>query len=122
MNDSVDEVLQEFTKYEEELMPHLKEEEDILVPLMRAYFEPQEVQPAILEIIQRSPKLEMGSLIASAGVEVFRNQIMVAEGIPFYVWHIDFYWKYRAFLRQFMCNVQALTSGAEPRKCLRTLL
>jgi hypothetical protein len=104
VNDSVD------------LELHLVEEEEIGLPLMRAYFSQKDLKPAINQIIKTSPKYEAGSMAATGGVETFRNTFMRNENIPFFVWYIDFYWKYRAFVKQFVTNIQALTEGVEPPK------
>ena len=122
VGDSVDAVLKELVDYQEDLLPHLAEEEEIGLPLMMAYFSPAELKPAIEQIIKHSPKLEIGSLAQANGVEYFRNKMMVNEGIPFFVWHIDFYWKYRAFLKAFTYNIDALVEGKERKGWFRWLL
>jgi hypothetical protein len=116
VNDSVDELSEKFNLYEKDLELHLVEEEEIGLPLMRAYFSQKDLKPAINQIIKTSPKYEAGSMAATGGVETFRNTFMRNENIPFFVWYIDFYWKYRAFVKQFVTNIQALTEGVEPPK------
>ncbi|GKY98741.1 hypothetical protein MPSEU_000830400 [Mayamaea pseudoterrestris] len=123
VSDNVEKLLKEFIAYEEDLLPHLAEEEEIGLPLMRAYFTPEDLKPAIARIVKQSTKLELGSLVGAAGEDYIRNTFMPNEGIPFFVWHIDFYWKYRLFRKQFSNNVQALVEGQEQKKSfLRTLL
>ena len=116
MGDSIDALMKEFVDYDDELLPHLAEEEEIGLPLMMAFFKPEDLKPAIEQIIKRSPKLEMGSVVQGNGIETFRNVLMANEGIPSFVWYIDFYWKYRAFLKAFTYNVQALVDGEERKK------
>jgi iron-sulfur cluster repair protein YtfE (RIC family) len=61
-----DEMMEEFTKYETEMKPHLQEEEDVALPLTRAYFTPKELAPKIQEIIGHGPKVGFVLKILSA--------------------------------------------------------
>ncbi|GKZ00161.1 hypothetical protein MPSEU_000969300 [Mayamaea pseudoterrestris] len=116
VNDSVDKLLKDVTEYEANLLPHLAEEEEIGLPLMRAYFTPADVKPAYDEIVKHLSTLELGSFIVANGEDFIRSVFMKNESIPFFVWYIDFYWKARAFNKQFTYNVQALTNGEEQKK------
>ena len=134
-------MVKELVDYEVMMKGHLKEEEDISLLLTRAYFTQSELAPKIQEIIGHGPKvcaehegrsivslflcvishtffqilqIEMGSFIDSCGVEKFRNGFMVQEGIPFFVWYIDFNSRHKFFLKQFKNPAEALKSGKEP--------
>ena len=52
-----DELAKLLQEYETMMLPHLKHEEDLGLPLMRAYFTPKEVAPKIQEIISHGPKV-----------------------------------------------------------------
>ena len=45
------------------MLPHLKHEEDVLLPLLRAYFTHKDVAPIVKEIVANGPNVEMGSFI-----------------------------------------------------------
>lgn len=36
------------------------------------------------------------------------------EGIPFFVWYIDFQFKHKAFVKVFVKNAEAVKAGVEP--------
>lgn len=111
---TVDHLLKVFKDYQEYMLPHLKEEEDIGLPLTRAFFTPAEFGPIIQKIIKNSPKIEMGSFIHCCGVEYFRKTFMPQEGIPFFVWYVEFASSYAIFLKTNVENIEALKSGKEP--------
>ena len=59
-------------------------------------------------------QIEMGSFIVVMGIEKFRNEFMVAAGIPGFVWYIDFSGRVKYFQREFVDRMEALKTGAEP--------
>jgi len=99
--------------YEIMMLPHLKEEEETVLPLLHAYFTPQEFAPVIQEMLKDSPKNELGSFIHAMGVEKFRNEFMKNEGIPGFVWFVDFKAKYQYFLNTFHRNIENLKAGKQ---------
>jgi hypothetical protein len=111
VGESVDELLEKFTAYQNDMLPHFAEEESIGLPLVLAYFTAADLKPTISQLIKHSPKTENGSIVESCTPEVFRSTFMVNEGIPFFVWYIVFYWNHKAFLNQFTNKVQALKDG-----------
>ena len=111
---TVDSILTTWIDYEDYMLPHLIMEEEQGLPLMRAYFTPKEIAPIIAEIIKNSPKHELGALVHWSTPEFFRNEYMPQEGIPSFVWYVDFQWKYSAYLEVFVKNVEAVKSGIEP--------
>jgi hypothetical protein len=54
---TVAELTKEMQDYETMMLPHLLQEEEESLPLMRAYFAPQEIAPKIQEIIGHGPKV-----------------------------------------------------------------
>jgi hemerythrin-like domain-containing protein len=107
-------LLQEWIIYQEMMLPHLKEEEDIGLPLMRAYYTQKDITPLIHKLVANSPKIESGSFVYYMGPDRLRNEFMKQEGIPRFVWYIDFKVKYNYFLKEFVENANALKSGIEP--------
>lgn len=114
--DKIDAILKDFFIYESDMLPHLKQEEDQCLPLLRAYFTPEEVAPKIQEIIGNGPKIEMGSFITCMGIDKFRSEFMPQEGIPGFVYFIDFYFRVQAFNTGFSIPAEALKSGEEPKQ------
>lgn len=55
--DSVEEIAVKLKAYQEMMLPHLKDEEDRCLPLMRAYFTQKEIEPLIQKIVASGPKV-----------------------------------------------------------------
>lgn len=100
--------------YEEMLLPHLTEEEVGPLPLMRAYFRPDEIAPVVKKIVGKGPPSEMGSFIHYAGEEAFFD-FMKQEGIPGFVWYLEFKGKRDNFQRSFVENLKAVVAGTPPQ-------
>ena len=56
--DKIDAILKDFFIYESDMLPHLKQEEDQCLPLLRAYFTPEEVAPKIKKLLEMVPRLK----------------------------------------------------------------
>mmetsp|Transcript_3973 Transcript_3973/g.10008 ORF Transcript_3973/g.10008 Transcript_3973/m.10008 type:complete len:256 (+) Transcript_3973:32-799(+) len=102
------------TEYRDILLPHLKEEEEQGLPLMRAFFTPAEVAPKVQEIIKKQSPLDMGAFIHTMGRDAFRKGFMAQEGIPFFVWHIQFKGQLREYQAKIVTATEALVSGTKP--------
>lgn len=114
VGDSVKDFLKLWTEYRALMLPHLKEEEDIGLPLSRAFFTRDDYQKIMPEIIKQTTKFEMGSFIYVNGEEFFRSKFMKNQGIPFFVWYIDFKYSMQQFQRQFEVPIQAVKAGVPP--------
>lgn len=101
--------------YEAMMLPHLREEELTQLPLMRAYFSPEEISPIVQKIIARGPPAEMGSFICTMGEEAFFD-FMKQEGIPGFVWYLDFKAKRNSFRSLFIDNLTAVSEGIPPQR------
>jgi len=104
-------VLQAMIAYEETLRPHLEEEESICLPLLRAYFEPEELEPLMKKVMSKSPDIELGSFIYYMGKEDFRQKFMKTNKIPFFVWYLVFQSRYNYYAKHFKENVDSLKNG-----------
>lgn len=111
--DSVDALLSSYVELEEHMLPHLKEEEDVCLPLSRAYFTPEELGPKVKEAIDRETKVSMGAFIHTMGEERFRKEFMKQEGIPFFVWYIVFMWQVRAYKHEVITPIEKLKAGSK---------
>jgi hypothetical protein len=111
---TIDILLTTWIDYEDNMLPHLIMEEEQGLPLMRAYFTLEEIKPIVQEIVKHSPKHELGALVYWCGPDYFRNEFMPQEGIPSFVWYVDFQFKYSAYQQVFVKNVEAVKAGIEP--------
>lgn len=107
-----------FMRYEQSMLPHLEEEEKIMVPIMRAFFTQQEIGKQVAAIMQKLKPIETGAFVHSNGSKKDNNIFMAQEGIPFFVWYIDFKGKRNVYRAQFETSVQALLTGVAPVKPL----
>jgi hypothetical protein len=93
---------------------HLTEEEDICVPLMRAYFEPEYIGPKIADIMKKMDKTEMGSFVHHQGSQAECQKFMAQEGIPFFVWYLEFKACRTMYRKKMETLVQRVLTGAQP--------
>ena len=98
--------------------PHLVEEQNILVPLMRAYFPFVEVNKRVGEIMKKMDPVLMGAFVHSfAGKKEFMA-FMAQEKIPFFVWYIAFKSQRALYREKMETHVEALLTGVTPGKPL----
>jgi len=107
-------MLEAVHEYEKTLLPHLAEEELGPLPLMRAYFKPEEVGPTVQKTVGVGPSCQMGSFIHYAGDEAFFD-FMKQEGMPGYAWYFGLRGKRDHFRRLFVQNLAAVTTGTPPQ-------
>ncbi len=55
--DSVEKIALNLKSYQDDLLPHFKDEEDRCLPLVRAYFTAEELAPTVMKIIGAGPKV-----------------------------------------------------------------
>lgn len=75
-------------RYESIMLPHLHEEEQIGLPLARAYFTPQEIDKVVAQILKQSDPISLGSFVHVMGHKKDAKGFMRENGIPGFVWHI----------------------------------
>ena len=68
-------------RYEQSMLPHLEEEEKIMVPIMRAFFTQQEIGKQVAAIMQKLKPIETGAFVHSNGSKKDNNIFMAQEGI-----------------------------------------
>eukprot|EP00980_Cylindrotheca_fusiformis_P008590 scaffold1823_cov108-Cylindrotheca_fusiformis.AAC.11 len=98
------------------MIPHLKQEEDEILPLVQAYFSQEEFAVVVQKILSDSPKVEMGSFINCMGEDDFRNKFMKQEGIPCIAWPAHFKGCHAAFQKEFVTPVEGLKKGVKPEE------
>jgi len=74
--------------YESVMLPHLHEEEQVGLPLVRAYFTPAEIDKVVATILKRSDPVSLGAFVHVMGHKKEVKLFMKENGIPGFVWHI----------------------------------
>lgn len=74
--------------YEGLMLPHLYEEEQIGLPLARAYFTPAEIDKVTSQFLKNADPRSLGSFVHTLGHKKDAMQFMRENGIPFFVWHL----------------------------------
>lgn len=122
-------LMDSFESYGKSLIPHLLEEEQVGLLLMRAYFTQEEIRPVIAKILSRTQKLEpftLGMMIHNLGEEYVRNTMMRGEGIPFFVWYLFFKRQMKKFQKLVLVYYVALETNVAPtmkqQKKIQTIL
>lgn len=76
--------------YRTALYPHLVEEEHIMVPLIRAYFTPEEVNQRTTEMLRTMPKVALGSILHHlAGGKEGVMTFMARTGYRWHEWYTE---------------------------------
>ena len=83
-------LLDKFLKYKALMEPHLAEEEQTVVPILRAFFDQKEVAAKVQPMMQEMDSLLMGAFVHHQGSKTDFIKFMRQEGIPFFVWHVSF--------------------------------
>lgn len=112
--DSIDGVMSALLAYEEVLLPHLLEEEQVALPLCRAYFTPDEVKAQVRKMSFHGPPVEMGSFIYYMREDHFRTQFMKHEGIPTFLWWLVMKPNYKYFMKHMKEPLDAIRTGRQP--------
>eukprot|EP00540_Astrosyne_radiata_P001419 CAMPEP_0116860980 /NCGR_PEP_ID=MMETSP0418-20121206/22754_1 /TAXON_ID=1158023 /ORGANISM="Astrosyne radiata, Strain 13vi08-1A" /LENGTH=311 /DNA_ID=CAMNT_0004495523 /DNA_START=51 /DNA_END=986 /DNA_ORIENTATION=+ len=104
------ELVKALKEYQSLLQKQFQDEEDTMLRLCRAYFEPMEVGAYRREMMSGSSKMQMGSFVhyAFPSPQEFRTNFMSKRGMPSFVWHMKFGPAYGAFSKVFVKNMVAL--------------
>lgn len=74
--------------YESLMLPHLYEEEQVGLPLARAYFTPAEIEKVTAQFLKKGDPVALGSFVHVMGHKKDAAVFMRENGIPGFVWHI----------------------------------
>lgn len=74
--------------YESLMLPHLFEEEQVGLPLARAYFSPAEIEKITSQILAKSDPVSLGSFVHVMGHKKDAQLFMRENAIPPFVWHL----------------------------------
>lgn len=107
-------LLSQWSAYSQDLKEHLLEEEEIGLPLCRAYFTPKEVKAIVQKLLKKETKMELGSFVYHMGEARMRTEFMKENSIPFFVWYIAFSGALKLYQKNVMELVGALKLGVEP--------
>ena len=111
VGDSLDNLIDLLNVYKTTMFPHLEEEELVALPLLRAYFTPEEAKEKVAEIMKTTGPGELGSMIDSMGDDYFRSVFMPQEAIPFFVWFLKFKNDHDHFITNVKCHFDSLKAG-----------
>jgi hypothetical protein len=102
-----------FKAFEADLAEHFKEEEDVMMPLLRCHVSPAECKKHIVNPIVRSMSADAnGAFFDAMDGEVDRKEFMKQEGIPFFiVWLLN--WHLRKYTRNVKVPFEAAVAEAE---------
>lgn len=74
--------------YESLMLPHLYEEEQVGLPLCRAYFTPAEVEKVTAVFLKKGDPVSLGAFVHVMGHKHHAQTFMRENGIPPFVWHL----------------------------------
>lgn len=77
-----------WAQYETEMLPHLREEEEVGLPLARAFFTPAEIGAVVESFMKDGDPVSMGAFVHVNGSKKCNMEFMAQNGIPFFVWYI----------------------------------
>ena len=128
----LNQTMEEIGKLQKQLLePTLSKEEQNLIPFIRAYFTPTDIQTLYQRVLTKSAtKTLIGSFIYNMkrhqttrnsddddgelllfGVEYFKNVYMKHENISNIVWYIHFQSNYEYYEREFVYKVKSIQRG-----------
>jgi hypothetical protein len=104
--------------YEETMLKHFEVEETTAVPLMRAFFSPEEVSDVQRKILEQAPENAMGALIYAMSPDgaKFRSDFMKERNIPAFVWFLAFKGRLAHYKKDVVAKVEAIESGKPAKK------
>jgi len=112
---TVGDLRSEWSRYDKMMRPHLFEEEQVALPLLRAYFEPKEVGALVEKILGSAPPVALGSfLYFMGGTKEACSKFMENEGIPWFVWYLAFSGHLAVYHEKMVKHAEALLSGVPP--------
>jgi len=77
-----------WAQYEALMLPHLYEEEQVGLPLARAYFTPSEIEKVVSSFMKNGDPVSLGSFVHVMGHKKDAQAFMRENGIPPFVWHV----------------------------------
>merc|ERR1712205_56299 len=113
-------LLDKFLKYKALMEPHLAEEEQTVVPILRAFFDQREVAAKVQPMMQEMDPLLMGAFVHHQGSKTDFIKFMRQEGIPFFVWHVNFKSARAKYRAKMETQIQSLLEGKQASKPLTT--
>jgi len=118
VGDGVDELLALWKDYRELMEPHLTEEEQEIVPLMRKHFTRKEAGEKIASILKEASKTELGSFFHHLKNKKTTLEFMAQEEIPWFVWHLEFKGMRTHYRKRMESKIQQLLQGEKATKSL----
>jgi len=86
--DSLEGLRSLWLRYESLMLPHLFEEEQVGLPLARAYFTPTEIEKVVSAFLKKGDPVSLGAFVHVMGHKADAKRFMQQNGIPGFVWHL----------------------------------
>ena len=109
---AVQSLAQAFEPYATHMCAHLKAEEDVAIPVMRAYFTEDESKATGKRM--GSEGGHAGSFVYYISEDKFRNEVMPRWGIPFCFWYLAFGPAMKEYQESVIVQRQALETNTPP--------
>mmetsp|Transcript_16207 Transcript_16207/g.25903 ORF Transcript_16207/g.25903 Transcript_16207/m.25903 type:complete len:273 (-) Transcript_16207:74-892(-) len=119
-----------WSEYQVSMLPHLFEEEQIALPLLRAFFTPAEAAALVGKILKVGKPAALGSFfywmgssdpnaahtdfVTDLSIKAAATTFMAQEGIPWFVWHLEFKGYIQAYQDAMVNHAVALFCGEPP--------
>eukprot|EP00438_Fugacium_kawagutii_P000791 Skav204580 [mRNA] locus=scaffold767:108394:109074:- [translate_table: standard] len=100
-----------FEEYKEKILKYLDCQEKIDLPLMRAYFSPEEVRRVVQQLLAAMTAAETGSLIFYAGEDTFSEFMSKDGGISTFTWLYSLKSKSDQFYLKYVQPLAFVTRG-----------
>jgi len=100
-----------WAEYEATMLPHLHEEEQVGIPLMRAYFTHKEVGALVEKILKGADPIELGAFFHFLGGKREVQAFMKQEGIPSFVWYLKFKGLRTHYRKAMISHADSLIAG-----------
>merc|ERR1719473_338746 len=96
------------------MLPHLFEEEQVGLPLARAYFTPAEIEKVVSSMLKNGDPVSLGSFVHVMGHKKDVQGFMQENGIPSFVWHVPgkgFKALRTLYRNKVQCHIDSLLAG-----------
>jgi len=103
-----------WAEYETLMLPHLFEEEQVGLPLVRAYFTPAEIEKVVSSFMKKGDPVSLGSFVHVMGHKKDVQGFMQENGIPSFVWHVPgkgFKALRTLYRNKVQCHIDSLLAG-----------
>lgn len=100
-------------RYQDDLLPHLKGEEDVVIRLTRAFFTPNEVQRLTNRLAVIGPRLETGAIVHYVGKDKLKQAMRLQKApLQRVAWALILCPRYRYYQKHMLASLDVLRQQA----------